>query len=84
MSMKLKLEGMGVIFNLILSACVSFFFPFYKLILHSFHFDVAKKEVFQDTRAGAAAFNHSATVLCKCVWFHKGGFTFISTVGQVT
>ncbi len=72
--MKPKLEGMAVIFNLILSACVSFFFSFYKLILHSFHFDVAKKEVFRDTWAGAAALSRSTTVLCKCVWFHKGVF----------
>lgn len=48
-SMKLKLEVMYVTFNLILSACVSFF-SFDKLILHSIHFDVAKKEVFQDTQ----------------------------------
>lgn len=37
------------------------FFPLSNLILHSFHFDVAKKELFQDTQ-GDTVFNHSTTV----------------------
>lgn len=39
---------MDVVFNLIPLSC--FFFRAYKLIFHSFYFDVAKRELFQDTQ----------------------------------
>lgn len=58
--MKLKLRGMDVIFIPILYACFFLLFSLPKLILHSFHFDVAKKELFQDTQEDAV-FNHTAT-----------------------
>lgn len=52
------------------------------------YFDVAKRELFQDTR-GDAAFSDSDRVLlcacaCVCVRFQEGGLAFISSVWQVT
>lgn len=61
---------------------VSFsFFSLSKLILHSFHFDVAKKELFQDTQEDAV-FNHTTTVR-MCVDSGRA-LTFIGCGEQVT
>lgn len=80
-SMKLKFEGMDIIVNLILSACLSFFSPLslpHKLILYIFDFEAAKREASQNTQ-GTPGFNQYASAQHKYVG-SRNGFDVLSAI----
>lgn len=81
-SMKLKFEGMDIIVNLILSACLPFFslslsLP-HKLILYIFDFEVARREASQNT-LGTLGFNQYASAQRKYVG-SRNGFDILSAI----
>lgn len=81
-SMKRKFQGMDIIVNPILSACLPSFPPLpYKLILYIFDFEVAKREAFQNT-LGTPGFNQYASALRKYVGSRKG-FDVLSAVSEL-